>query len=59
MYFGLIGGTVGVLMAGFIPLACYYKLISLNDFDKLMMGFVAVIGTICFFGAISSVFSPV
>ena len=45
------------MMAGFIPLACYYKLIPITDRDKLMMAFVAIISTLCFFGAIDSVFS--
>jgi amino acid permease len=57
-YFGLIGGTVGVMMAGFIPLACYYKLITLTDADKFMMAFVAVVSAICFVGAVYSVISP-
>jgi O-antigen ligase len=59
MYFGLIGGTVGVMMAGFIPLACYYKLISITDGDKFMMAFVAIMSTLCFLGAIDTVLSPV
>jgi hypothetical protein len=25
-YFGLLGGTAGVMMAGGIPAMCYYKL---------------------------------
>jgi amino acid permease len=30
-YFGLLGGTAGVMMAGAIPTICYAKLIGLND----------------------------
>ena len=52
MYFGLIGGTVGVMMAGGIPLICFYKLISTSDTDKLVMGVV------CFLGAMQSIFNP-
>ena len=28
-YFGLLGGTAGVMMAGGIPAMCYYKLMKL------------------------------
>lgn len=57
MYFGLIGGTVGVMMAGGIPLICFYKLIPLNDVDKILMAFVAIMGVICFLGAMQSIFN--
>lgn len=30
-YFGLLGGTAGVMMAGAIPTICYAKLIGLNN----------------------------
>jgi hypothetical protein len=30
-YFGLLGGTAGVMMAGAIPAICYAKLIGLKD----------------------------
>jgi hypothetical protein len=29
-YFGLLGGTAGVFMAGAIPMVCYYKLLGIN-----------------------------
>ena len=32
-YFGLLGGTAGIMMAGFIPFACYYKLIGLGTWQ--------------------------
>ncbi len=58
MYFGLIGGTVGVMMAGGFPLACFYKLISLNTMDKAVMGYVVLMCVLCFAGAMQSVFNP-
>lgn len=33
-YFGLLGGTAGVMMAGGIPVLCYIKLILLKQ-EKL------------------------
>lgn len=58
MYFGLIGGTVGVMMAGGIPLMCFYKLIPTNDTDKLVMAYVGVMAVVCFLGAMQSIFNP-
>ena len=58
MYFGLIGGRVGVVMAGGIPLICFYKLISTSDTDKLVMAYVGVMGVVCFLGAMQSIFNP-
>jgi len=58
MYFGLIGGTAGVLMAGGIPLLCMYKLCNIESKDILIMIFVTVMGVICFAGAIQSLLHP-
>jgi hypothetical protein len=58
MYFGLIGGTVGVMMAGVIPLMCYYKLIALREIDWAIMAYLGVMSMACFLGTMQSIFSP-
>jgi len=59
MYFGLIGGTAGVLMAGVIPLLCMRKLCSVSVQDIAIMIFVGVMCVICFLGAMNSVINPI
>jgi len=59
MYFGFIGGTTGVLMAGIIPLACMIKLVPLKDYDRFVAVYVGVLSVILFCGAIFSLFSAV
>lgn len=59
MYFGLIGGTAGVLMAGVIPLVCGLKLLHLDNTLIAIMTFVGVMSVICFIGAIQSVIHPI
>lgn len=60
-YFGLLGGTAGVLMAGTIPAICYYKLIMSKDSSSksginwAKMAFCGVVTLIAFSGAILSV----
>lgn len=58
MYFGLIGGTVGVMMAGGFPLACFYKLVPLSSTDMAIMVYVVIMCVLCFIGAMQSVFNP-
>ena len=57
-YFGLIGGTVGVMMASGIPLACFYKLITINIKDMMIMAFMVILSILCFLGAMQSIFNP-
>lgn len=57
-YFGLIGGTVGVMMASGIPLACFYKLITINSKDMMIMAFMIILSILCFLGAMQSIFNP-
>lgn len=60
-YFGLLGGTAGVLMGGGIPALCYYKIIMKRDKNKrnyksyIMLLFCALISLLSFTGAILSV----
>ena len=63
-YFGLLGGTAGVLMAGTIPAICFYKILIAegdkpkkgSDIAKLI--FCGVITLVGFTGAILSVLDP-
>jgi len=52
MYFGFIGGTIGVMMACIIPLACMSKLVVMSGQDRLKAGFVALISLLLVLGAI-------
>lgn len=55
-YFGLLGGTAGVFMAGAIPMVCYRKLLGVNSKkEMLMMGFMIVISLLGILGAFLSV----
>ena len=58
-YFGLLGGTAGVMMAGGIPAMCYYKLMKLQRKHYFMLGFVAVVTVLAMIGAVLSVVIPV
>lgn len=56
-YFGLLGGTAGVMMAGGIPALCYFKLrTNLTIMDKLLLVLCAIITVIASVGAILSIF---
>jgi hypothetical protein len=63
-YFGLLGGTAGVLIGGGIPALCYYKIVMKNDKSKrnwksyIMLVFCAIISVLAFIGAILSVVQP-
>ena len=55
-YFGLLGGTAGVWMAGTIPLLCYTKLVGLQGVkDYLIAVFMGVVTVVGMCGAILSV----
>lgn len=58
-YFGLLGGTAGVMMAGGIPALCYLKLMKLSRKHYVMLVFVAVVTLFAVTGAILSVVAPV
>jgi hypothetical protein len=58
-YFGLLGGTAGVMMAGLIPMICYYKLIGLNHGKTYaLLVFMILISLIGIIGAFMSVIDP-
>jgi hypothetical protein len=58
-YFGLLGGTAGVMMAGGIPMICYYKLLSIKKTsEKLITAFMLIISLVGMFGAFLSVIDP-
>jgi hypothetical protein len=55
-YFGLLGGTAGVMMAGGIPSICYIKLRrKLNTGDIVLLATCFVITVISVIGAVLSV----
>lgn len=55
-YFGLLGGTAGVMMAGGIPALCYFKLRSkLTPYDIILLVLCALITILAAAGAILSV----
>lgn len=57
-YFGLLGGTAGVMMAGGIPSLCYIKLRpKLNWVDYVLLGMCFVITVVAVIGAVLSVVS--
>ncbi len=58
-YFGLLGGTAGVMMAGGIPALCYFKLMPLQRKHYVMLVFIAIVTLLAVIGAIMSVVSPV
>ena len=63
-YFGLLGGTAGVLMAGTIPAICFYKILMCESgkpkktSDIVQLVFCAVVTVMGFSGAILSVIDP-
>lgn len=63
-YFGLLGGTAGVLMSCAIPSICYWKLIIKEEKEKqtitnyLILIFMTIVSTIAFIGGILSVADP-
>ena len=58
-YFGLLGGTAGVMMAGGIPMICYYKLLGLiRTSEKLIAVFMLIVSLVGMFGAFLSVIDP-
>ena len=58
-YFGLLGGTAGVMMAGGIPAICYYKLMKLERKHYFMLVFVAIVTIFAMVGAVLSVVTAV
>jgi amino acid permease len=55
-YFGLLGGTAGVMMAGAIPMVCYKKLLGINSVkEKLMAAFMVLVSLLGILGAFLSV----
>lgn len=58
-YFGLLGGTAGVMMAGGIPGLCYFKLRpKLSKGDVALLILCIIITIVAATGAILSVVSP-
>jgi hypothetical protein len=56
-YFGLLGGTAGVMMAGAIPMICYIKLLNIRNKKEIFMAiFIAVMSLAGILGAFLSVF---
>lgn len=58
-YFGLLGGTAGVMMAGGIPAMCYYKLMKLQTKHYVMLVFIGIVTILAMIGAVLSVVAPV
>lgn len=55
-YFGLLGGTAGVMMAGGIPGLCYFKLRpKLTTSDIVLLVLCVIITVVAILGAILSV----
>ena len=57
-YFGLLGGTAGVMMAGGIPAICYWKLMEKSTSDYMMLGFILATTLLAMTGAFMSIISP-
>lgn len=58
-YFGLLGGTAGVMMAGGFPALCYFKLKGLRTFNQKMLFMYALgVSVAAAVGAILSVVDP-
>jgi amino acid permease len=57
MYFGFIGGTMGVMMAVLIPALCMRKLIVLSSNDTLLFWVSLVMSVLLFVGAVESLIS--
>lgn len=58
-YFGLLGGTAGVMMAGGIPALCYYKLMKMETKHYVMLVLIGIITILAMVGAVLSVVVPV
>lgn len=56
-YFGLLGGTAGVMMAGGIPALCYYKLMKMQTKHYFMLVFIGIVTIFAMAGAVLSVVS--
>jgi hypothetical protein len=56
-YFGLLGGTAGVMMSGAIPMICYAKLIGLDSIKEKLMCFLMVV--ISLLGMVGGFFSVI
>jgi hypothetical protein len=55
-YFGLLGGTAGVMMAGAIPTICYCKLKGARTLNqKMIVAFMSIVSVLGGLGAILSV----
>lgn len=55
-YFGLLGGTAGVMMAGGIPAICFFKLKGPRTLNqKMLLIFMAFISLLGILGAVLSV----
>ena len=55
-YFGLLGGTAGMMICGAVPMICFVKLIGLSTWkDKLLAGFMVLTSILGMVGAILSV----
>ncbi len=55
-YFGLLGGTAGVMMAGAIPTICYVRLLGINSWkDTAIVIFMGIVSALGMFGAFLSV----
>ncbi len=58
-YFGLLGGTAGVMMAGGIPSLCYFKLRGkLTKIDYILLVICLIITILASAGAILSIVDP-
>lgn len=55
MYFGFIGGTIGVMMAVFIPALCMHKLVPATTTDNVLIVIGILMSIVLFIGAIDSV----
>jgi hypothetical protein len=57
MYFGFIGGTMGVMMAVLIPALCMQKLVALSATDSALYCLSLVMSVLLFVGAVESLTS--
>ena len=58
-YFGLLGGTAGVMMAGGIPALCYYKLMIMVTKQYVVLVVIGIVTILAMVGAVLSVVVPV
>ena len=58
-YFGLLGGTAGVLLGGTLPAISYARLKdNLTLFDKMCLILISLVTVVAFIGAALSVIDP-